>query len=176
MANPQELKREFDQAKHELLRALLSGGDGRDVDVQPLLDRMTRAFNELLVSTLTDFADSLQTRAEPVESDFLCAYAVNFQDGWDGADWRVMYVHGRPVENRANPPTVRDFTRQMIESGWEVVTASQCQAAASRVSVVEGMPIHELYFRRQRSRQAPHALHTAKKLILTDTNRIQSAN
>ncbi len=152
MPDAQKLKSEFDRAKRELLQMMLSGDGRSEDDVQDVLDRMTRAFNALLVSTLDDFADGPQAFVHTDVPELLCAYAVNYQNGWDGSDWRVVHVHGKPVENTANPPTLRAFTCQMLEDGWELVTPRECEAVTSRVSVVDGTPVHELYFRRHLAR------------------------
>jgi len=176
MANAQKLKNEFDQAKRELLNAALSGENAGAERVQAALDRMTRTFNALLVSTLDDFADGPQAFVHTEVPEFLCAYAINLQNGWDGSDWRVVHIQGQPVEDAANPPTLRDFTCQMIQDGWELVTASECEVAAPRVSMVDGTPVHELYFRRQPPRPAYGSAQHAPDIALPDYGPSHSTN
>jgi hypothetical protein len=176
MANAQNIKSEFDRAKRELLAAVMSGEGRSEEQIQAALDLMTRSFNALLVSTLDDFADRPRAFVHTQVSEFTCVYAVNFQNGWDGSDWRVVHVHGKPVENEANPPTLRDFTCHMIEDGWELVTASECEAAAPRVSMVDGTPVHELYFRRQPPRPLRDSLAHAPDMVLSAQGLARSAN
>jgi hypothetical protein len=166
MTDPNQLKTEFFNAQRALVSSLFADTDQRaQAYVQLALDRMSRAFNALLLSMLKPF-DSGETSSQ----ELLCAYAVNFGDDWNGSKWQVMFVNGESV---SNPVTVGEFTRQMTADGWKVFNP---QADANPLFTPDGEPVYALYFCRNLPPQLEDpatvtelpTLHTAGIVISTN--------
>ena len=151
MANVHKLKNEFDKAKQALLSRIFDlDGPISEEEVQAILDRMSRVFNELLISTLEDI-DQLPGHKQPVRrQELLCAYAVNAGDSWSGSQWEIAFVNGVPIDAINYPLSVRDFTNQMVTNGWKTI-ASPIGTGPTNIHTPDGKPIYELYFCRDLS-------------------------
>jgi hypothetical protein len=143
MADANNLRTEFFNAQRALVSSLFADRDQRaPAYVQMALDRMTRAFNALMISTLKPFDPTAsETPAQPAQ-ELRCAYAVNAGDDWNGSKWQVMFVNGEPV---SNPATVGEFTRQMTADGWKVFNP-QAECESDTLYTPDGEPVYALYF------------------------------
>ena len=148
MRDAQKLKTEFDSAKSTLVQALFESNSPLEQDeIQQLLDRMTRAFNALLISTLTDYSQLPEQQRIVRTQEYTFVYAINKGDEWAGPQWYVAFVNGMPIPDSENPPLVRDFTRQMVEEGWKVISIPKSVGTDNSLTQ-QRQPIYELYFAR----------------------------
>jgi hypothetical protein len=155
MANVHKLKNEFDEAKQALLSRIFDLDESiSETEVQAILDRMSRVFNELLISTLEDIGQLPQHKQPARQQELLCVYAVNAGDGWSGSQWEIAFVNGVPIDAVGYPLSVRDFTRQMVANGWKAVT-SPIGTGPTNIHTPDGKPIYELYFCRDLAGESP---------------------
>lgn len=141
MADTNKLRTEFFNAQRAVISSLFAPHSQRNqAYVQMALDRMTRAFNKLTLSTLKPYTDDIPT--PPPSQELLCVYAINVGDDWNGSKWQVMFVNCEPI---ANPMTVGEFTRQMIADGWKVFSPhGDCEPHTFQTP--DGEPVYPLYF------------------------------
>jgi hypothetical protein len=149
MADVKRLKRQFEEAKQALLDHLFTGEPRDAVAVQSILDRMSRIFNQILLSTLEDIGPVSSPDQPPPAREFMCAFAINRMEGWAESCWQVVLVNGEPVHNASGSLSVREFTRQRLLEGWKVATPQMCGVTVGS-HTPDGQPIYELYFYRDR--------------------------
>jgi hypothetical protein len=138
-----KLRTEFFNAQRALVSILFTAnGQSNQAYVQIAFDRMNRAFNSLMLSTLKAFDPVAGETVTLPPQELLCAYAVNIGDDWNGSRWQVMFVNGEPV---AAPTTVGEFTRHLTANGWRVFSP-QAGCEPNTLQTPNGEPIYALYF------------------------------
>lgn len=148
MTDVQALRAEFDSAKRALVHSLF-GSDQQvsEQEVQAALDHLTRVFNKLLLSTLDDYARLPDHQRMIRSQEYTFVHAINKGDEWTEPRWYVTFVNGKPVPDPQNPPSVRDFTRKMVEDGWKVISIPR-KFETGILSTPDKKPLYELYFSR----------------------------
>ena len=149
MADVKRLKKQFEEARQALLDTLFAGGSRDAVAVQAILDRMSRIFNQIILSTLEDIGPVANPDQVLHPREFMCAYAINSADGWSESCWKVVLVNGEPVREAEGSLSVREFTRQRLLEGWKIATPQMCGITVGS-QTPSGQPIYELYFYRER--------------------------
>jgi hypothetical protein len=145
MSNTHTAQIEFNEAKRAALECLTSLDEFSPSYLQIAIDRMTQAFEKIAPVTLPAEPDPAP------EVEILSAYAVRIGDARTGYRWRVLFVNGEPLEEA---PSVSEFTRQLVSTGWRVTNVPACEMPAP-VYTPDGQPVYELYFRKQASETHP---------------------
>jgi hypothetical protein len=155
MGNIHELKLDFDAASRDLIGRFFDASHPPSVEeIQAVLDRMSRTFNALLISTLDDFEllSPKDHRLQPRE--FVYAYALNIGDNWTESNWQIVFVNGQNIEV---PVSLREYTRQMVADGWKVINPPAGQGPRD-LYTPDGRLLCELYFCREQAPDSPASL------------------
>jgi len=148
-----KIKAKFDEGRRLLMASLTETDERRRADlIRQGLEHMEHAFGSLFMAVfrpLTALTTHLDSEQDASTCEFLCAYAVNVDDGWQMPDWRVIAVNGDPYAAPHEAPTVKEFTQRMIREGWKMTSAAHAKMSPTfRPS--DDPSVYNLYFFRER--------------------------
>jgi hypothetical protein len=155
MGNIHELKLEFDAASRDLIGRFFDASHPPSAEeIQAVLDRMSRTFNALLISTLDDFEQLSPKDHRLQPREFVYAYALDAGDNWTESNWQIVFVNGQNIDA---PVSLREYTRQMVADGWRVINPPAGKDPRN-LYTPDGRLLYELYFCREQAQDSPASL------------------